>query len=350
MKHKILRYLALPVMLMLFGCITEEEFADHPRGNFEALWKIMDEHYCFFREKKVDWNFVYEKYSRQIDESMTENQLFEVLCNMLTEVKDGHVNLFSTFDLGRYWSFHEKYPGNYSDSLINKYLSTDYRIAGGLRYRILNDNVGYIRCSTFQNAIGAGSLDQIFLHLAPCNGIIIDLRNNGGGMITSAEALAARFTNKRLTVGYMRHKTGKGHNDFSKLTEQLLRPAKNIRWQKRVVVLTNRQVYSAANEFVKYMKCCSGVTIMGDRTGGGSGLPFSDELPNGWSVRFSSCPMYDKNMQSTEDGIDPDIFVSLSDQDFRRGRDTIIEAARLLLAKQKTRESTATRQESHVTP
>ena len=116
------------------------------------------------------------------------------------------------------------------------------------------------------------------------------------------------------------------------MQEQWLKPGKGIRWQKPVVVLTNRQVYSAANEFVKYMRCCPRVTVVGDRTGGGAGLPFSSELPNGWSVRFSSCPMYDRNGQSTENGMDPDISVSLTTKDFYRNRDTIIEAARRLLA------------------
>jgi hypothetical protein len=339
MIKKFMTYLVPLMLLTLHACVTEDEFADNPRGNFEALWKIMDEHYCFFEEKGVDWDKVYVKYSKQIDEGMTENQLFEVLCNMLAEVKDGHVNLFSNFDIGRYWGFHEKYPSNYSDTLINKYLGTDYKIANGFSYRILDDNIGYIKCSTFQNNIGPGNLDEILLYLAPCNGLIIDLRQNGGGLLTSAEELAARFTNEPLLVGYMRHKTGKGHHDFSKLMEQTLKPAKRIRWQKEVVVLTNRQVFSAANEFVKYMKCCPKATIVGDKTGGGAGLPFSSEIPNGWSVRFSACPMYDKDKQSTEDGISPDIPVSLSIVDFRRGRDTIIEAARQFLRKPQTNAS-----------
>ena len=73
---------------------------------------------------------------------------------------------------------------------------------------------------------------------------------------------------------------------------------------------------------------------MGDRTGGGSGLPFSSELPNGWSVRFSACPVLDVNKQHTEFGIDPDIAVSITGEDIQKGRDTIIEAAiELLLAK-----------------
>ena len=94
-------------------------------------------------------------------------------------------------------------------------------------------------------------------------------------------------------------------------------------------------VFSAANEFVKYMKYCPLATIVGDRTGGGAGLPFSSELPNGWNVRFSACPMYDREARSTEDGIAPDVSVNLDEDDFKRGIDTIIEAARELLRKPK---------------
>lgn len=331
MNRKVLLFL-LPLLLLTLGsCVTETEFADNPQGNFEALWKIMDEHYCFFDEKQVDWDEVHARYAKQVDGGMTESQLLEVLGNMLAELKDGHVNLYTSFDIGRYWGFHENYPSNFSDTLVNHYLGTDYKIANGFRYRILDDNVGYLRCTSFESGIGAGNLDDILTYLTPCRGLIIDLRENGGGLLTSAEELAARFTNEAVVVGYMQHKTGTGHADFSSFATQTIVPGKGVRWQKRVAVLTNRKVYSAANEFVKYMKCFPNVTIIGDQTGGGAGLPFSSELPNGWSVRFSACPMYDRDKHSTENGITPDRQVSLSDLDFLRGRDTIIEAARQLM-------------------
>ena len=261
---------------------------------------------------------------------MTEGQLFQVLANMVGELRDGHVNLYASFDVARYWSWHEDYPSNVSDSLLNRYLGTDYRIASGIRYRKLDDNIGYIRYSSFQSGIGNGNLDDVLFYLAPCSALIIDIRDNGGGNLQTAEKLAARFTNEEILVGYMQHKTGKGHDDFSARAEQRLKPSNGVRWQKPVVVLTNRQVFSAANEFVKYMMCCPNVTVVGDKTGGGAGLPFTSELPNGWTVRFSACPMFDRNGNSTEDGIMPDHRVDLSDDDFLHGRDTIIEYARQL--------------------
>ena len=326
---------AIITILSLGSCVDEEEYADNPRGNFEALWKIVDEHYCFFDYKKeqygLDWNAIYDKYSRQIADDMTDNQLFEVLGNMLGELKDGHVTMYSSWDVARNWSWHENYPSNLSDTLINRYLGTDYRISSGMRYRILDDNIGYIRLQSFASAMGEGNLDEILYYLMPCNALIIDIRDNGGGLITSAEQLAARFTNTPLHVGYMQHKTGRGHSDFSSMQEQRLKPSKGIRWQKRVAVLTNRSVYSAANEFVKYMRCCPNVVQIGDRTGGGAGMPYSSELPIGWSIRFSACPMYDKDGNSTEFGIAPDYDVQLSQTDLLRGKDTIIEKAREVL-------------------
>jgi len=327
----------MPLLLSIFtvSCVDEEEFADSPEGNFAALWKIVDEHYCFFDYKAeqlgLDWQEVRTRYSKQVNDGMTEAQLFEVLANMLGELRDGHVNMYASFDQARNWSWKENYPQNFSDTLQRRYLGTDYKIASSLKYRKLDDNLGYIYCGSFQNGIGDGNLDDVFLELATCNGLILDVRDNGGGQLTSAEKLAARFIQEETVVGYMRHKTGTGHNDFSQLEEQRLKPSSRIRWHKKVVVLTNRSVFSATNEFVKYMKCSPLVTVVGDKTGGGGGLPFSSELPNGWSVRFSACPMYDKNKNITEHGIEPDYSVSLTDEDFQRGEDTIIEYARSLL-------------------
>lgn len=327
--------LPLIVALTAVSCVDEEEYSDDPRGNFEALWKIMNEHYCFFDYKNseygLDWNEVYARYSRQIDDGMTSTQLFEVLGNMLGELRDGHVNMYASFDQSRYWSWKEDYPANFSDSLQRRYLGTDYKISSGIKYRKLDDNIGYIYCGSFSNAIGSGNLNDILMELATCNALIVDVRDNGGGMLTSAETLASRFTDEEILVGYMQHKTGPGHNDFSEPEEQKLKPSSGLRWHKPVAVLTNRAVFSAANEFVKYMKCCPGVTVIGDKTGGGAGMPFSSELPNGWSVRFSACPMYDRDMNCTEFGIEPDHNVQLTDSDFSKGRDTIIEYARNIL-------------------
>ena len=324
----------LAITVSLTSCVKEDEQSNTRQGNFEALWKILDEHYCFFNYKQkeygLDWNAVYHKYKVRVNEQMTNEQLFEVFSNMLAELRDGHVNLSTSYDYARYWSWHEDYPQNFSDELERQYLGTDYRIAAGLRYRILDDNIGYLRYSSFVNGFGDGNLDDVLSYFMLCRGLIIDIRNNGGGDLTYAEKLASRFVSEKTLVGYMQHKTGPGHNDFSDMEPMYLEPSARIRWHKPVCVLTNRSVFSAANEFVMYMKQLPQVSIVGDHTGGGAGMPFSSSLPNGWGVRFSACPSYDAQRQSTEFGIAPDYQVNLTDDNLRRGEDTIIEFARRL--------------------
>ena len=292
MKHLCISLLSLMALLSLASCVDEEELPNTPQGNFEALWKIIDEHYCFFDYKQheygLDWNNIYNKYNVRAKENLNREQLFEVLTDMLSELKDGHVNLSTAFDYGRYWAWHEDYPTNFSDTLQRIYLGTDYRIASSLQYTILDDNIGYVYCGSFQNGIGEGNLDEVIQYLMLCNGLILDIRNNGGGNLTYAEKLAARFCHEKTLVGYLQHKNGKEHNNFSEMKKQYIEPSSNMRWQKPVVVLTNRHVFSAANEFVKYMKCMPQVKIVGDKTGGGAGLPFSSTIPNGRTVRFTA--------------------------------------------------------------
>ncbi|MCR4915964.1 MAG: S41 family peptidase [Prevotella sp.] len=331
-----LTYLFLILLVPLMAaCVDEDEYDDTPQGNFEALWKIIDEHYCFLDYKQheygLDWQQVYNKYRVRVQGQLTDLQLFEVLTQMLGELRDGHVNLSTSYDYGRYWSWFENYPANVSDTLLRRYMGTDYKIASGLRYRILDDNIGYLRYESFSSPIGEGNIDEALMYMMLCQGLIIDIRGNGGGDLTYAELLAARFCKEKTLVGYTQHKTGKGHSDFSSLEPLYIEPSSNIRWTKPVVVLTNRQVFSAANEFTMYMKAMPMVKVVGDHTGGGAGMPFSSSLPNGWVVRFSAIPTYDAQRQSTEFGIDPDYYVSLSDEDVLKGRDTIIEFARQLL-------------------
>ena len=251
-------FVLLLTLLTLHSCVKEDFYDNTRQGNYEALWRIMNEHYCFFDYKKqelgVDWDEIHGRYAYMVNEKMTNAQLFEVLCKMLAELKDGHVNLSAPFDFGRNWSFYEDYPENYNDSIAKLYLGHNYHIASGLKYIILADNIGYVRCESFDGNV------SVMLHsMASCSGLIIDVRGNGGGQLTKARKLASHFTNERLLVGYISHKTGKGRNEFSTPKAEYLDPASDgIRWQKPVVVLTNRAVYSAANDFIKCMKLCGG--------------------------------------------------------------------------------------------
>ncbi|MBD8388988.1 S41 family peptidase [Dysgonomonas sp. BGC7] len=331
MKCRIIAYLFLSIACL--SCFDEDRFENSKQGNFEALWKIIDEHYCFFNYKEVDWNDVYERYSVRISEKMDNDALFAVLGEMLAELKDGHVNLVANHDVARYWKWFEDYPDNFDTKIQKNYLGTDYSIASGLKYKILDDNTGYIYYGSFSSGIGEANINQVLDRMAVCDGIILDIRDNGGGLLTNSDKLASHFFNEKTLVGYMQHKTGKGHNDFSKPYELYVEPSKGVRYQKTVVVLINRSCYSAANDFVSAMRYAPNAILLGDKTGGGSGMPFSSELPNGWSVRFSASPMLDAEGNQIEFGIDPkpEYKIDMSEEDMAKGVDSIIEKAREII-------------------
>lgn len=327
--------IGLLLCLALFsGCEKGSEYNPSPRDNFEALWRIIDENYCFFDYKEIDWDEVYDRYTVQVKDTMDQYELFDLLADMLTELKDGHTNLYSSFDMSRYWDWYEAYPRNFDSEVQQNYLGTDYRIAGGMKYTILpNDSIGYIYYESFSSGIGDGNLNQIFLYFRNCKGLILDVRENGGGSLDYSDRIASRFLEEKSLVGYMQHKTGKGHNAFSEPYPLYLSPSEYIRWLRPVVVLTNRHCYSAANDFVQKMRMMPYVIVAGDKTGGGSGFPFMSELPNGWTIRFSSSPMLDVDKRHTEFGIDPDVKVHLTSEDVERGKDTLIETAVRLIQK-----------------
>lgn len=322
--------------LMVSSCHEVKEYSDNASGNFEALWKVLDEHYCFFEEKGVDWDAVHDKYAHRIGEEMTSQELFDVCADMLDELRDGHVNLTSAFNTSYYRKWWSDYPQNFSLRLIEEsYFNFNYRQSSGMLYGFLNENIGYIYYGSFSSPVGEGNLDNVLYFLSSAQGLIIDVRDNGGGNLTNVETLVSRFITEPTVVGYISHKTGPGHNDFSEPRAITYNPATlgSIRWGKPVIVLANRSSFSAANNFVSIMKLLPGVKVVGATTGGGSGVPFSSEIPNGWSVRFSACSMLDAQRVSTEQGVVPSegCAVDMDVNDAIAGKDTILEFAIALL-------------------
>lgn len=309
MTRKILNLLlAVATLLPLAGCHEVTEYADDPRGNFEALWEMLDRHYCFFDSKDIDWDEVHARYGALISPEMSREQLFDVCAGMLAELRDGHVNLSASFNTSYYRAWWSDYPQNFSLRLIQEsYFDFDYRQSSGMMYGMLTDNVGYIYIPSFSTPIGEGNLDYALLYLSTASALVIDVRDNGGGDLTTVETLVSRFITEPTLVGYISHKTGPGHGDFSEPYPIVYKPAAEgrVRWGKPVLVLANRSTFSAANNFVSIMRHLPLARVGGAVTGGGSGMPYSSELPCGWVVRFSACSMLDAAGESTEAGIPP---------------------------------------------
>lgn len=324
--------IAIIVSAGLSACHSEPEYEDDIYGNFDALWDIVDRRYCFFEEKNLDWKEIGASYRAQITPETNSIQLFFICAAMLDELQDGHVNLSSRFNTSYYRKWWSDYPQDFNMRTIEEYyLEFNWLTTSGIMYKQLPGEIAYMYYPSFSTIISETSLDYILAILHNSRGLIIDIRDNGGGALTNIRTLVGRLIKEKITGGYIIHKTGPGHNDFSKPYPIEYEPAEKgrVMWDGPVVLLTNRSCYSAANDFTSVMKTLPNVTVAGARTGGGGGLPFSSELPNGWAVRFSACPLLDSSMQCTEFGIDPDegCEVHSTDEDLAKGKDAILEFA-----------------------
>ena len=354
------------VSCLMPSCLDDESLSQPNTymGNFKSCWQALDEHYCYFDYKNIDWDDVYRRYEPYFRDSVNSNiEEFQLLYKMLGELHDGHVNLYSAFNVARNWSWFEDYPQNFDATLLERYyLGKNYWIAGGMRYGMLKDTIGYIYYPSFSNMVGESNLDYVLGLLGNAKGLIFDVRDNGGGNLTNVETLVHRFTltndvctSSPFVYGSIRHKTGPGHNAFSEPQELsvdvIMAKSKRVAWDaslQPVVILTNRSCFSATNTFVMAMKALDGqmvidststqhpkiIKTMGDHTGGGGGLPFESTLPNGWVVRFSTSPMFDLNKNHIEEGFAPDYAVSMDSlHAYQDHVDDIIEAARVFINK-----------------
>jgi len=328
-------YTLLPILGILTLCCACHDIEEYPAdayGNFDALWETVDKRYCFFPEKDVDWQEIRDRYRNQINPEMTVGEYFGLLSGMLAELKDGHVNLIAPFNTSYYRKWWTDYPQNFNlRTILQYYLDFDYLTTGGIIYKVLPGNIGYMRYASFSSTVSDSNLDYILSCFHDCDALIIDIRDNGGGSLSNIKPFLSRFISEEMTGAYILHKTGPGHTDFSKPYPIKYSPASEgrLRWSKPVALLINRSTFSAANTFAAVMKKLPQVILIGARTGGGGGMPFTYQLPIGWSVRFSASPITDADGRSIEDGIEPSpgMAVSAPESQLAAGTDAILDKA-----------------------
>lgn len=322
------------------GCADDVDYPDDPYGNFDALADIIDSRYCFFADKQIDWNEITTRYRARISSDTRQLELFSICAEMLDELKDGHVNLSSRFNTSYYRAWWSDYPQDFNLRTMQEYyLKFDYGTVSGMLYKYFpEEKAGYIYYPSFSSGISELSLDYVLAQLYDSESLIIDIRDNGGGLLTNIDVLIGRLIEGEIPGGAICHKTGPGHRDFSKPYPITYKSAPDYRIHflgKPIYILTNRSCYSAANAFTAVAKSLPNVTVIGARTGGGGGLPFSSELPNGWSVRFSASPLYGPDGAVTEFGIDPTpgFECHSPEEELARGRDAILDLALSAAAK-----------------
>lgn len=304
-------------LMLLTSCekvFFEKDIAStNSQENFDYLWNECNEKYSYFDLKNIDWDEMKIEYSSKLYEGMSEDSLFNVLGGMLTELKDDHTNLISNFNISNF-GVQNLGQDNFNWRIIeDNYLSPNYYLTGPFVHDFISNNeIGYVRFSSFTGEIDKTNIDFILNRYKNTKGLIIDLRENGGGAETDVFALLSRFVETKTLVYYSKIKTGVGHNDFSEAEPAYVSPYNGIRYTNKVAVLIDRGTFSAGSFTSLATKAISNMVLIGDTTGGGLGLPNGGQLPNGWTYRFSitQALTLDKS-PDYENGVPSDIQVLL---------------------------------------
>ena len=294
--------------------------------NFDYLWGEIDKKYSYFELKNIDWNQVRDTYRPMLNDNSSETELFTVLAAMLNQLRDDHTNLISPFNIS---SYNVALTGdkNFRSRTIQEFYMPDPWRTGSLTHDFLsNEKVGYIRYSSFMNDFSDAQMDLVLDRYKNTEGLILDLRENGGGSIFNVPKLLGRFTETKTLVGYSVTRNGSGHTDFGDRESFYITPAKGLKYMKPVIVLIDKGSYSATTFFALATKAFPNITLMGDATGGGGGLPNGGQLLNGWTYRFSISQLLDLNGNNyAEDGVPADINASFNWSDLTK--DEILDKA-----------------------
>ncbi|MGZ0027974.1 S41 family peptidase [Stenotrophomonas sp. S4] len=151
--------------------------------------------------------------------------------------------------------------------------------AGVREVRVLEGNVGYLRLSTiYPLDLARPKLAAAFMLLADTDGLVLDLRQNGGGDDASADLLVRTLLDAK--IGTVQQLDQRGRR-----TPVPLPPASLPAYLKPLVVLIDRRTGSAA-EFVAYsLQALGRARIVGTRSGGAAHM-FGDPvlLPDGYQI------------------------------------------------------------------
>lgn len=329
-------YILLFCLLAFASCeraFMEQDEPKNPVNVFEYLWNQVDQNYTFFDVKGINWDSVREVYCPKVNDDMGRDSLFRVCAAMLNTLRDGHTNLISGFDVSHNDSVYYKMYAEKNideDVVFLNYLTVNHHTTGSFTHNAIRDGkVAYLRYSSFSNDINESVLKYLVNYYKSCNGIILDLRQNGGGSLSNVSELLGIFDNHKQLLYQTQVKSGPEHDAF-KDAETVYAADSCVLdnpYTKPVAVLIDRGSFSATSFFAICTMAYDNIKLFGDYSGGGLGIPNGGMLPNGWVYRFSATRTLANDGNNYENGVPPDVQVILDPACTAQGIDNVIEVA-----------------------
>jgi hypothetical protein len=311
------RFILIPLLVIFFFFSCHIFLGPDPENNpmaiFDRIWTDFDEKYALFDIRGIDWNEKRKIYSSKISPDMDDYELFNVCADMLNSLKDPHVFLTSSFNHSYFLNFPGMdfydlyYRSEEPFSPFSLYLIRDEyldnrgidvgngRIIYG-RIKLVKSlrPVGYIYISDFLDFnfgldIIPGwvkEIDGIIEYLSDTDLLVLDVRNNNGGLGSNVNYIASRFASAQEDYIKSCTKNGPGRGDFTDPITWTLKPA-GTRYTKPVVLLTNKETVSAGEWFTLALKTQSHITHVGETTRGAFSARLVRPLVNGWEYTIA---------------------------------------------------------------
>ena len=171
---------------------------------------------------------------------------------------------------------------------------------------MLDDNVGYISISLF-GSLTNSQFEKALKELEEkgIKSLIIDLRDNSGGYLTTVTEILSKFVNKDTVLYQM--KTKDNIEKFYSKTDE----TKDF----KVVILVNEMSASASEIMASCMQEQYGATLVGKKTYGKGSVQETEVLKNNTLIKYTVQEwLTSKGKSINGEGIEPDVEVELSEE------------------------------------
>lgn len=190
-----------------------------------------------------------------------------------------------------------------------------------VKLKMKNDGIAYVQLTKFSDNTEKefdAAVDQIVAGGA--KGIVLDLRNNPGGLLDKAVAVASRMIPNGKVVVTEEDSTGKKESLHTAGGDKLS--------SIPTVVLINEGSASASEILSGALKDDQGITLIGKKSFGKGCVQQLIDLPGGSSVKITVANWLTPNGNYIQDkGITPDIEVDMTADDYNNGRDPQLDRA-----------------------
>jgi carboxyl-terminal processing protease len=196
------------------------------------------------------------------------------------------------------------------------------------------DGVAILRIPSFDKSVFEDSAVEYLRKLGSVRAVVLDLRGNHGGSTPErlVEALMDRpyrywSESTPATIGVLQVENGAGARTELTWTSSHQNPSPTA-YTGPLYILVDGGCFSACEDAVVPFKDNHRAMILGERTGGSSGQPYSRNLKYGMGISLSTKREYFPDGSAFEGvGIAPDMEVPTTAADLRAGKDPVLAEA-----------------------